>query len=256
MFGIRHNIVISIMLHSMMFAAAFIAGSSSELRGKRLIAVSLIEEWKTGIAGKRREAPMQQQRPQRSSGKAVSFKPHVRRITPTDMRGRKEKVISTPEAEIKPSLPAVSDAAISVNGTVNLPGIPDAEQNTSPVGSGTGFGTQGLTRGSATATSVSTESGQQQGSPGDASLRQKIRDALQANLVYPYIARQRRMEGSVLIGFRINRTGNTEAIRILKSSGYSMLDTAAKETVVKASPFPVLNNTIEIPITFLLKDIQ
>jgi protein TonB len=64
------------------------------------------------------------------------------------------------------------------------------------------------------------------------------------------------MEGSVLIGFRINRTGNTEAIRILKSSGYSMLDTAAKETVVKASPFPVLNNTIEIPITFLLKDIQ
>ena len=85
-------------------------------------------------------------------------------------------------------------------------------------------------------------------------MRQKIRAALQANLVYPYMARKKQMEGSVTVSFRINQTGNPEAIRILKGSGYSILDAAARETVVKASPFPTKNNAVEVPITFTLKD--
>jgi len=123
-----------------------------------------------------------------------------------------------------------------------------------PSGTGTDFLSQGASSGGTSGTPVAAGSGQQYGAAGDASLRQKIRAALQANLVYPYIARKRQMEGSVTVSFRINQTGNPEAIRILKGSGYSILDTAARDTVVKASPFPARNNSVEVPITFTLKD--
>lgn len=230
-----------------MFAAAFIAGSSNELKVERLIDVSLIEEGKTVIQGTRVEASLQQQRPKTNSVKVAV----AQRITPPDISGIKESVISTAEAEIKPSPAIVSKDATSVNNTDNLSGRPGTEPDTSPVGAGTGFAAQGKTGGYASAIS---ENRQQQGSRGEASLREKIRDAIQSNLVYPYIARKRRTEGTALVEFRINQKGVPEDFRIVRSSGHSILDTAAKETVIKASPFPAAGSTIEIPITFLLKD--
>jgi len=252
--GIRYTIFISVLLHSIMFAAAFTAGSSSELKEKRLIDVSLIEEWKTGIQGNRPEASLQQQHPTKYSIKATTLKPRAELTTPPDISERKETVISLTEAEMKPSLTIISKAAPSVNSTDTLSGISGAVPNTSPVGTGSNLVSQGKTRGKASAASDITDSRQQQGSPGDASLRQKIRDAIQSNLVYPYIARKRRIEGTVLVAFRINQTGMPEDIRILRGSGYSMLDTAARETLIKASPFPAASKTVEIPIRFLLKD--
>ena len=252
--GIRYTIFISVLLHSIMFAAAFTAGSSSELKEKRLIDVSLIEEWKTGIQGNRPEASLQQQHPTKYSIKATTLKPRAELTTPPDFSGQREIVVSTPETEIKPSPAIVSKAATSVNGTVTLSGIFGDKPNTSPVGTGSNFVSQEKTRGKASAISDITDTRQQQGSPGDVSLRQKIRDAIQSNLVYPYIARKRRIEGTVLVAFRINQTGMPEDIRILRGSGYSMLDTAARETLIKASPFPAASKTVEIPIRFLLKD--
>jgi len=237
-----------------MFAAAFTAGSSSELKEKRLIDVSLIEEWKTGIQGNRPEASLQQQLPKINSVKVPTLKPRAELITPPDISERKETVISRTEAEMKPSLTIVSKDVTSENSTVTLPGISGAKPNTSPVGTGSNLATQGKTKGKASAASDITDSRQQQGSPGDASLRQKIRDAIQSNLVYPYIARKRRIEGTVLVAFRINQTGMPEEFRIMRGSGYAILDTAAKETVFKASPFNAAGKTIEIPIRFLLKD--
>ena len=253
-FGIRHNIFISALLHSLTLAAAFIAGSSSELKVDRLIDVSLIGEWKTGIERTRSEAPLPQQSPKANSVKLATLKPRAQRTTSPYISGRKESVISNPESEIKP-LPAITNmVATSVSSTITLSGIPGAEQNTSPVGAGTGFAAQGKTGGYASAISDIIDSRQQQGSPGDASLRRKIRDAIQSNLVYPYIARKRRIGGTTLVEFKINQRGMPEDFKVVRSSGHSILDIAAKETVVKASPFPALNNTIEIPITFLLKD--
>ena len=54
--------------------------------------------------------------------------------------------------------------------------------------------------------------------------------------------------------FRINGSGNPEASRIMKGSGHSILDSAARETVVKASPFPAADNTVEVPITLTFKN--
>ena len=146
-----------------------------------------------------------------------------------------------------------SKAATSVFSTDNLPGGAGAGPNTSPIGPGAGFATQGKTSGNANAISDFTGILPKQGASGDTSL-QKIRDAIESNLVYPYIARKKKIEGTALVEFKINQRGVPEDFKIVRSSGHSMLDKAARETVIKASPFPVLKDTIEIPITFLLKD--
>jgi protein TonB len=93
------------------------------------------------------------------------------------------------------------------------------------------------------------------GSSGfDEAFREKIRGSIQRNLVYPYLARKRRMEGTVLVQFSIDRKGMAGHIRVVKGSGYPILDSAARETVNKAAPFSPVAGNIEIPITFRLKN--
>ncbi|MFZ2196535.1 MAG: TonB family protein [Thermodesulfovibrionales bacterium] len=250
--GIRDNFFISILLHSLMVAAAFIAGSSSELKVKRLIEVSLIEEWKTGVQAPGLKASLKQQRTKITSVKEAASKPRSE-IIPHDNSGRKETVVPDPEAEIKPSPMAVSKAATKAFSADNLSGRAGDGPDTSSAGPGTGFAAQGKASENASAISDITGSRPKQGPSGDTSL-QKIRDAIESNLVYPYIARKKKIEGTALVEFRINQRGVPEDFKIVRSSGHSILDKAARETVVKASPFPVLKDTIEIPITFLLKD--
>ncbi|MEW6108263.1 MAG: energy transducer TonB [Nitrospirota bacterium] len=81
----------------------------------------------------------------------------------------------------------------------------------------------------------------------------KIRTAIENNLIYPYIALRKRMEGTVLTEFSINAKGLPQNVRIIKSSGFNILDSAAEKTIIKASPFPAVKGNIEIPITFRLK---
>lgn len=79
-----------------------------------------------------------------------------------------------------------------------------------------------------------------------------IRAAIERALIYPPLARKRGMEGTVTAEFAITNRGMPEGIRITKSSGYTLLDTAARETIIKAAPLPSVTGNIEIPITFRL----
>lgn len=80
-----------------------------------------------------------------------------------------------------------------------------------------------------------------------------IRALIEKSLIYPSLARKRKIEGTVVTEFSINAAGLPENIKITKSSGFSILDSAAEKTIIKASPFPVVAGRIEIPITFRLE---
>ena len=81
----------------------------------------------------------------------------------------------------------------------------------------------------------------------------EIRALIEKARRYPLIARNRGIEGTVTAEFSINKAGLPEKVRIKSSSGFSILDSAAKETIIRAAPFPVVEGNIEIPITFRLE---
>jgi TonB family protein len=89
----------------------------------------------------------------------------------------------------------------------------------------------------------------------------KIVDYLQQQLAqyfsYPFIARKRGWQGTVLLQFRIESNGYIKDIRIQKSSGYSILDRSAVKSLRRVGRIPITdwldNNTVtdlELPVEF------
>ncbi|WP_455217661.1 energy transducer TonB, partial [Kaarinaea lacus] len=67
----------------------------------------------------------------------------------------------------------------------------------------------------------------------------EIHSQLSKYMAYPYRARTRGWEGSVLIGFNIDRRGFLRNIHLSRTSGYSLLDNAALTAVRKVSSIPL-----------------
>jgi protein TonB len=81
-----------------------------------------------------------------------------------------------------------------------------------------------------------------------------IRAAISRSKIYPLLARKRKIEGAVITGFRIDEKGRPQELKIEKSSGHEILDSAALKIVTKAAPFPRVNGEIIVPITFKLTE--
>ncbi len=88
-----------------------------------------------------------------------------------------------------------------------------------------------------------------------------VRSSIERKREYPSHARQLRLEGVVVVGFRIVASGSIDAIRIVSSSGHQFLDTAAERAVRAAAPFatPVSYGLsdgvmVEVPIVYRLKN--
>jgi TonB family protein len=82
-----------------------------------------------------------------------------------------------------------------------------------------------------------------------------IRALLEKAKNYPLLARKRGMEGIVFVSFTIDKKGLPQDVRIMKSSGYQVLDEEVRKRLKKASPFPEFNGEIKIPITFKLTNV-
>ena len=61
------------------------------------------------------------------------------------------------------------------------------------------------------------------------------------NRYYPEQAKQQRLAGEVRLMVILNQNGGIRAIRLIESSGYSILDEAAKNSVRKGAPFGVFD---------------
>lgn len=69
---------------------------------------------------------------------------------------------------------------------------------------------------------------------------------------YPYKAKRLGIEGKVVVSFRVSQNGKAESIRIKKPSGEEILDSTAVKIVENGSPYPVINEEIDVPIIFSL----
>lgn len=66
----------------------------------------------------------------------------------------------------------------------------------------------------------------------------KVASKLRRALRYPAAAKRQRLRGQVRVSFVVSASGAVSSVRIVSSSGSSVLDKAALETVRRAAPFP------------------
>jgi TonB family protein len=81
-----------------------------------------------------------------------------------------------------------------------------------------------------------------------------IRSSIERAKNYPILARKRSIEGTVTVSFRIDARGSPQNVKIVRSSGYQILDEEVPKMLRKASPFPELSGDIVIPVIFRLKE--
>lgn len=60
-----------------------------------------------------------------------------------------------------------------------------------------------------------------------------IEGEIKKHFSYPRIAKQRGWQGSVTLAFNVNKNGNIQNVLITKSSGFEILDQAAKKSLLK-----------------------
>ncbi|MCE5209942.1 MAG: energy transducer TonB [Deltaproteobacteria bacterium] len=65
-----------------------------------------------------------------------------------------------------------------------------------------------------------------------------IRDKILRNVSYPDTARRRGWQGKIVLSFVIGANGSVKDFKIIKSTGYAMLDNSAIDTVKDTAPFP------------------
>ncbi len=82
---------------------------------------------------------------------------------------------------------------------------------------------------------------------------QLIQTAIEKVKTYPRMARERGIEGVVLVRFKLNPSGLIERVEVTKSSGHTILDAASVNTVYRAAPMPFVQGWIEVPVEYVLK---
>ena len=80
-----------------------------------------------------------------------------------------------------------------------------------------------------------------------------IAAAIERNKNYPRMARERSIQGTVRLRFKVGQTGAVEKVEVLKSSGFEILDDASIKSVYRAKPLPYVQGWIEVPIAYVLK---
>ena len=83
---------------------------------------------------------------------------------------------------------------------------------------------------------------------------------LEKHKEYPRSARLRRIEGTTLLYFVMDRNGTVIDYRIQKSSGFSLLDREVEEMIQRAQPLPRMPQDMHrerlelvVPVQFLLR---
>jgi len=90
-------------------------------------------------------------------------------------------------------------------------------------------------------------------------VKQRIEEARR----YPTLAKRRAIEGSVHLNFVVLSNGLSKDIKIVSSSGFSVLDKEAVSTIQRANPFPPIPSQInqdlvamELSIAFVLDSLR
>jgi TonB family protein len=80
----------------------------------------------------------------------------------------------------------------------------------------------------------------------------EIRERIESKKTYPLMARRRGWEGDVLVEIVLGGAGELEGLRLLRLSGFPLLDRATLTAVRAAVPFPPVPGRVKIPVSYRL----
>jgi protein TonB len=89
--------------------------------------------------------------------------------------------------------------------------------------------------------------------PSVAERLERIRERVQAAVVYPQAARERGIEGVARVQFRVDPRGRAAEIVTVESSGWRLLDAAAEQAARDATELPQIYGFVRIPVRFALR---
>jgi TonB family protein len=78
----------------------------------------------------------------------------------------------------------------------------------------------------------------------------EIRERIEQAKRYPLLAKERGIEGTSLVRFRLRENGKLDSIQMEQSSGRRILDRESMNTVKRAAPYPFLDGWIVVPLTY------
>lgn len=90
-------------------------------------------------------------------------------------------------------------------------------------------------------------------------LAETLRDRIEELKRYPPMARMNNWQGKVVLKFVVKEDGTVENLEVVQSSGHTVLDEAAMETIRRASPLPLKHElgkprvTFQFPISYTLR---
>ncbi len=173
------------------------------------------------------------------------------------------KNITTPKAKIAPITPKVVQPAVkmtpertpsltpSVSSEASAPLAPPAPVFSTPPSSLIDSPHESVSSKSENVTPKNPVSSNEIGGAALGNIRAMIEHAI----TYPTIARKLRIEGIVVVSFVLKPNGIVETAKVITTSGNTLLDTKAIQTILSLSgDYPALGKTFElsIPIAFNL----
>jgi protein TonB len=152
----------------------------------------------------------------------------------------------------QPATEAMGTVPVFAKPRESLPAPAEQASSTAPNGvpGGTGTAVASLTGNSGTGNSA-----EQLSSKYRAEHFAYIKKIIEENLSYPRRAQRMGWTGRVVVSFDVSKNGHVLDIRIVKSTGYELLDSNLVETIRKVEPFPrpPVSVTLNIPITYELR---
>lgn len=213
------------------------------------------EDVKRSDPGAAQPAPRRASAPEKRTPKAqpVSPVPPSPSAPVSPAAPREESPVAAPVAAqmVAPAATtAVHTAKAVTGGTVSTSGATGS--------GGTGNGT-GIAKGSGAGSSGSAPKGESTETLRTRYLKAHfayIRDLIAGNARYPGLARRMGWSGQVFIEFVILKDGSVDKIRIVKSSGVPLLDSDARDSVLRSAlfPKPPVSAKLVIPVEYKLEN--
>ncbi len=268
----KKGFILSIVLHAVIIVGAFTCTASFTNTPPALFVVLRDDGAEGGGGGGSRNRGIMPTNPPSTAVQKAAVQKHrpSLRVRPRSTRrsiavsedneGMTEQatapVIPTSDADYVASVPAFAATQTMSGGAGHGTGTGAGVGAGAGTGAGTGIGS-GI--GGGAGASV----GPGKGSESAETLRRRylrehfayIRDLILRNLSYPSTARKLGWCGGVTVSFVVRMDGRTEKIRVIKDSGYDILDQNVIRTIQEVEPFPrpPVKAELTIPVVYRLE---